>query len=263
MKKTRIISGVILFSMLLLILIIGNTTIVNITASIVGILAINEYFNAFKNKDRVDRIIGLIVAISIAFLSIIPKEMLPLIAPITIVTLFTKLIVTNMKTSLVNMMISAFGILYVLGFLMYIPLLYGAENGKFLIWYIAIASWATDTFAYFIGSKFGKHKLTEISPKKSIEGSVGGVVGAVLLSIIYTLCIYKFANLSISILPILGITILLSILSQIGDLSASAIKRFVKIKDYGNLIPGHGGILDRIDSIIFIAPFAYYLLTLI
>ncbi len=263
MKKTRIISGVVLFSVLLLILIIGNTTIVNITASIVGILAISEYFNAFKNKDRIDRIIGLVMAISIAFLDIIPKEALPLMAPIIIVALFTKLIVTNMKTSIVNMMISAFGILYVLGFLMFIPLLYGAENGKFLIWYIAIASWGTDTFAYFIGSKFGKHKLTEISPKKSIEGSVGGIVGAVLLAVIYTLCINKFANLSISILPILGITILLSVLSQIGDLAASSIKRFVKIKDYGNLIPGHGGMLDRIDSIIFIAPFAYYLLTLI
>lgn len=259
----RIISGVILFSALLIILIFGNTTIVNIAVSIVGILAISEYFNAFKNKDKGDRIVGLIVAIIIAFLDFIPIEMFILLAPIIIVALFTKAIITNMKTNFVDIAVTAFGILYVLGFLMFIPLLYKAENGKILIWYIAIASWGTDTFAYFVGSLIGKHKLTPISPKKSIEGSIGGIIGAVLLSGIYTICINKFVNLEISYLAILGVTILLSVLSQIGDLAASSIKRFTKIKDFGNIIPGHGGMLDRIDSIIFIAPFAYYLLTLI
>lgn len=259
----RIISGVILFSAVLVIFILGNTTIVNITVSIVGILAISEYFNAFKNKDKGDRIIGLIVAILIAFLDFIPIEIFILMAPIIIALLFTKTIITNMKTNFVDMAVTAFGILYVLGFLMFVPLLFKAENGKILIWYIAIASWGTDTFAYFTGSLMGKHKLTPISPKKSVEGSIGGIVGAVVLSIIYTICINKFADLEISYLAILGIIILLSILSQIGDLAASSIKRFVKIKDFGDIIPGHGGMLDRIDSIIFIAPFAYYLLTLL
>lgn len=259
----RIISGAILFSILLIILILGNTTIVNIAVSIVGILAISEYFNAFKNKSRGDRIIGLILAISIAFIDIIPKELFILLAPTIIVVLFTKAIITNMKVSFVDMAVTSFGLIYVLGFLMFIPLIYGVENGKFLIWYIAIASWGTDTFAYFVGSLIGKHKLTPISPKKSIEGSIGGILGAVIISVIYTICINKFANLEISYLAILGITVLLSILSQIGDLAASSIKRFVKIKDFGDIIPGHGGMLDRIDSIIFIAPFAYYLLTLL
>ena len=253
----RIISGIILFSALLIILIFGNTTIVNIAVSIVGILAISEYFNAFKNKDKGDRIIGLIIAAMIAFLDIIPIGILMLLTPIVITILFTKAIITNMKTNFVDIAVSGFGILYVLGFLMFVPLLYKAENGKFLIWYIAIASWGTDTFAYFVGSLIGKHKLTPISPKKSVEGSIGGIIGAVLL------CINKFANLEISYLAILAIVFLLSALSQIGDLAASSIKRFTKIKDFGDIIPGHGGMLDRIDSIIFIAPFAYYLLTLV
>lgn len=259
----RVVSGAILFSMLLVILILGNTTVVNISVSIVGILAISEYFNAFKNKNRGDRIVGLILAISIAFIDFIPEELFALLAPTVIAILFTKAIVTNMKISFVDMAVTGFGLLYILGFLMFIPLTYGAENGKFLIWYIAIASWGTDTFAYFVGSLIGKHKLTQISPKKSIEGSIGGIVGTVILSIIYTILINKFANLDISYLAILGIIILLSVLSQIGDLAASSIKRFVKIKDFGDIIPGHGGMLDRIDSIIFIAPFAYYLLTLL
>ena len=258
----RIISGVTLFALLLVILIFGNTTIVNITASIVGILAITEYFNAFKGKN-VDRILGLIVAVLIGFLDIIPEEIIILIPSITIAILFAKLVITNMKINFLDIAITEFGIIYVLGFLMFIPLLYGATDGKFLIGYIIIASWGTDTFAYFIGSKFGKHKLTPISPKKSIEGSIGGIIGAIVLSLIYTLCLNQFADLEISYLAILGITALLSILSQIGDLAASSIKRYVKIKDFGDIIPGHGGMLDRIDSIIFIAPFAYYLLTLL
>ena len=168
-----------------------------------------------------------------------------------------------MKENYVNTAVSGFGILYVLGFLMFIPMIYAEENGKFLIWYLAFAAWGTYTFAYFVGSVIGKHKLTPISPKKSIEGSIGGVIGAAILSLIYTIIINEYGGLDISYWAILGITALLSILSQIGDLAASSIKRFVKIKDFGNIIPGHGGMLDRIDSIIFIAPFAYYLLTLI
>lgn len=262
MRKTRIISGIILFLILLVILILGNATIVNIMASIVGILAISEYFNAFKGQN-VDRLLGLILAIAIAFLEVIPESLIPLIVPITVTLLFIRLILTNMKTNFMDVAITEFGIIYVLGFLIFIPLLYRVENGKFLIWYIAIASWGTDTFAYFVGSMMGKHKLTLISPKKSVEGSIGGIIGAVILSIIYTVCINQMAGFDISYLVILGITVLLSVLSQIGDLAASSIKRYVKIKDFGNIIPGHGGMLDRIDSIIFIAPFAYYLLTLI
>jgi hypothetical protein len=109
----------------------------------------------------------------------------------------------------------------------------------------------------------GKHKFSEISPKKSIEGCIGGTVGSVIIALIYAICINKYASLNISYLYISIIAAVLSICSQLGDLSASSIKRTVGIKDFGNLIPGHGGMLDRIDSIIFIAPFAYFLLTLI
>ena len=114
-----------------------------------------------------------------------------------------------------------------------------------------------------IGCKFGKHKLTPVSPKKSVEGSIGGVLGAVVFSLIYTYCINRFGNIDMSYTTIVGISIALSILAQIGDLAASSIKRYAGIKDFGDLIPGHGGMLDRIDSILFIAPFAYFLLMFI
>lgn len=263
MKLKRVISGVILFAILAAILILGNTRIVNITVSIVAMLAINEYFNSFSDKKNVDKWVGNLLAILLALIDMIPIQFLFLIVPLSIALLFFKVIITQMKTNFEDIAISSFGICYIIGFIAFIPFIYALENGKFLIWYLAFAAWGTDTFAYLIGMKFGKHKLTPVSPKKSIEGSIAGVIGNVIISLIYTYCINKFGNMEISYIAISGIAVLLSILAQLGDLSASSIKRYVGVKDFSDLIPGHGGMLDRIDSILFIAPFAYFLLMLI
>ena len=142
-------------------------------------------------------------------------------------------------------------------------MIYGSENGKLYIWYLVFIAWGTDVFAYFVGRAIGKHKFSKISPNKSIEGCIAGTVGAVLLSLAYTFVLNKFFNYSINYLIILGMSFVLSMIGQIGDFSASSIKRYTGIKDFGNLIPGHGGMLDRFDSFIFIAPFAYFLLLLI
>lgn len=165
---------------------------------------------------------------------------------------------------------------------MYVPVLLSylytlRENtwgGKYLIWLVIIAASGTDIFAYFTGTMFGKHKLAPIlSPKKSVEGAVGGVIGAVVLAIIFGMILRKFG---IEVVPNAGNRIaaklcnyipldfaiicgIASVISQFGDLLASGIKRYYKIKDYGNLIPGHGGVLDRFDSIIFVAPVVYML----
>ena len=111
--------------------------------------------------------------------------------------------------------------------------------------------------AYFVGVTCGKHKLCpNISPKKTVEGAIGGVVSSIVVTVILSLCFSKSL-----ILPIV-LTIPFCILGMVGDLFASAIKRSVNLKDYGNLIPGHGGILDRVDSIIMIAPLLYMCITL-
>ena len=258
-KIKRFISGMILFLAVAVILIFGNSTAVNLTISAVAIIAINEYFNSLSKKYKVERWIGNILAILLAFINVLPKEMLILMFPIGIALLFFKVIITEMKTNFVDIAITGFGIIYIIGFIMFIPLIYMSEHGKLLIWYLAISAWGTDTFAYLVGIKFGKHKLTPISPKKSIEGSIGGIVGSTLIAIIYTYFINKICNAGISYLEITGIAVVLSVLSQIGDLAASSIKRYVDIKDFGKIIPGHGGMLDRIDSVIFTAPFAYFL----
>ncbi len=165
-----------------------------------------------------------------------------------------------MKTTIKDIAITFFGICYIPLFLMYMPLLMGSENGKLLVWFIIIAAWGTDIFAYIVGKTMGKHKFSKISPNKSIEGCIGGIIGATVLALIYTLVINTYLGMNINYLCIGGISILLSIIGQIGDFSASSIKRYVGIKDFSNLLPGHGGMLDRIDSLIFITPFAYFLL---
>ena len=136
---------------------------------------------------------------------------------------------------------------------------------KYLYLLIFIGAWVTDTFAYFTGVFFGKHKLIEdVSPKKTIEGCSGGVIGAALIAFIYA-CVFR-TELESNGCPV-WLFVLVgavgAVCSQIGDLAASAIKRNYEIKDYGKLIPGHGGVMDRFDSILFTAPLAYILFTLL
>ncbi|MGN0941656.1 MAG: phosphatidate cytidylyltransferase [Selenomonadaceae bacterium] len=127
------------------------------------------------------------------------------------------------------------------------------DTGCALIWIALIGTWASDTFAYFSGSAFGKNKLCEaISPKKTIEGFIGGVIGT-MISVAIVGHLFSFA-----VIPMLGLGFLIALVATMGDLVESAIKRYTGIKDSGNIIPGHGGVLDRFDSVMFSVPFVYY-----
>lgn len=149
--------------------------------------------------------------------------------------------------------LTGFGILYV-GYFSFHIILIDQTPYASLIWLVVITAFATDIFAYFTGYLFGKHKLCpSISPKKTIEGAFGGVFGSVVLSVVFILIIQPDLLLHGIVMGVLG-----SVISQFGDLTASIIKRKIGIKDYGDLIPGHGGILDRFDSVLFTAPFIYY-----
>lgn len=137
-------------------------------------------------------------------------------------------------------------------------------SGKYIYLLVFLGAWLCDTFAYFTGRFLGKHKLIpEISPKKTVEGSIGGIVFTVAGFALYCFIVNKFwadkVHLSYVTLIILGF--FASIISQIGDLIASAIKRQYDIKDYGRLFPGHGGVIDRFDSVMLVAPVTYIVFT--
>ncbi len=145
--------------------------------------------------------------------------------------------------------------LYIIcGFFSVIYLRY-ADMGAYLYWLIFIGAWATDTGAYFVGVLIGKHKLIpQVSPKKTVEGAIGGVLGCVVGYIVFGACVSHFASLEVNFTALALSAVCISVISQLGDLIASYIKREHDIKDYGNLFPGHGGVMDRFDSIIAVAP---------
>lgn len=176
MKLKRILSGIIGLPIVILILIFGNLYLIDAIFTIVAIISIHEYIKAFSKDAKPVKLIAYLSCLIIPFLHIIHKEYLgatlALAISCIIVLLFFKIIRSKMKVKLSDIMITFFGICYIVFFLCFIPLLHGEENGKYLIWFIFISAWGTDTCAYFVGSKFGKHKFTEISPKKSIEGCI-------------------------------------------------------------------------------------------
>lgn len=162
-----------------------------------------------------------------------------------------------------HIMAAFFGMFYVGVMLSYVYQIRMLENGLYLAFLIFICSWGCDTCAYCVGVLFGKHKMSPVlSPKKSIEGAVGGVLGTSLLTVIYLLVFKEQMGMEMMDIAILAVIAgVAGLISMVGDLTASAIKRNYDIKDYGKLIPGHGGIMDRFDSMMITAPIIYYLST--
>ncbi|MBO5349577.1 MAG: phosphatidate cytidylyltransferase [Clostridia bacterium] len=269
MNLKRIISSLVGLPIVILVFLSGNIHVIDIAISIIAVISMYEYLNSFKSTQKAKPIswICYLACLIIAVLHFIPSEYLiyiiAIFVPLAILSLFLHIIITDLKINIMYIAVTIFGICYVVLFYAFIPMIYGMENGKFYIWYTMLAAWGTDVFAYSIGRRIGKHKFSKISPNKSIEGCIAGTVGAIVLSIIYTFVLNKFFNYNINYLIILVISLVLSLVGQVGDFSASSIKRYTGIKDFGKLIPGHGGMLDRFDSLIFIAPFAYFLLMLI
>ena len=258
MDFKRITSGFIVGLALIVLLLIQNNIITGLMFTLIAIVAMHEYLGAISKVCKPIKWISYLSCVLVLLPSFISSQQLigNLIyaIPIILLILFANVIATDMKTSFKDMAYT---------FIMFLTMIDKMQNGKILLGYIFIASWGTDVFAYCIGKRFGKHKFSKVSPKKSIEGCVAGTIGATALALIYTFVLNNIFSFEYSYF-VVGISgIVLSLIGQIGDFSASCIKRYVDIKDYSNLLPGHGGMLDRIDSVLFIAPFAYMLFALI
>ena len=176
------------------------------------------------------------------------------------IELFSK----KLEVNIVDLSITFFSIVYVPFLFSFIKLLFLQQHGRILVILAFLCATATDTFAYEVGSRFGKHKLSPVvSPKKSYEGSIAGIIAAMIVSGVtcYVTNTYFDTQFNIILMTIMGAVF--SIVGQIGDLAASSVKRYCGQKDFSNLLPGHGGILDRFDSIMFISPILYIFMYLI
>lgn len=229
---------------------------------VLSLLGMFEFYKATRVKHfKPISILGYIAIILYYAFNNDFSSLFNLLIALTLIALIIPVI--NLKITFIDSAITILGFLYVGVFFSFLPMISEKASGNFYVWLVFIGAWITDTCAYYSGKFFGKHKLCpKVSPKKTIEGSIGGVIGTALISGIYGFVISNFAD----VMPVYHFVIvglICGILSQFGDLVASSIKRYVDIKDYSNLIPGHGGILDRFDSILFTNVVVYYYLTLI
>lgn len=267
MDFKRITSGFIVGLVLIVILLIPYNIITGLLFTLIAIVGMHEYLGAISKVCKPVKWVAYLSCAVVSIPSFISNQELPKILmysiPFVLLILFSQVIATDMKTTFKDMAYTLLGICYIPTFLMFLTMIDKMQNGKILLGYIFIASWGTDVFAYCIGKRFGKHKFSKVSPKKSIEGCIAGTIGATILALIYTLILNKGFSFEYSYIIVGILGIVLSLIGQLGDFSASCIKRYVDIKDYSNLLPGHGGMLDRIDSVLFIAPFAYMLFTMI
>lgn len=244
-----------------MLLIINSKLLFNIVITIVSILALNEFYSAVKQKGiKPVETIGYITCLGLLAIGYIPIEYLKitlaLILPVILLILFMKSILTNIKINIVDISITILGIIYVVYLFAYVIFTKQMDRGDYYLWYVLGGAWVTDTFAYLVGITIGKHKFSQISPKKSIEGAIGGIIGCIIFYLGFTYYL-ETINIEFNYTMIAILSIVASVLAQIGDFAASSIKRYCGIKDFGTIMPGHGGILDRFDSMLFVAPIIY------
>ncbi len=253
----RLLSGIVLVAVALLTIISGGL-ILFCTLLVVSVIGMSEFYRAIGvHKDRYSllEIVAYLGALLYYFSIFFRDGIYQTEALVFALILLMMVYVFRYPSYQASEVIAAlFGVIYVAVMLACILKTRMLPGGVFTVWLIFLSSWGCDTCAYCVGMLIGKHKMAPVlSPKKSVEGAVGGVVGAMLLGGIY-------AYLTGAILwQYVLICFVGALISMVGDLAASAIKRQTGIKDYGKLIPGHGGILDRFDSVIFTAPVIYFL----
>lgn len=256
----RIISSIAGLPVLASLVIFGGIWLqVGLTAVI--IIALVEFYRAFGSVKAV-HCLGLAAAIlHMVLLSMFPMA-IPVLPTALILLSMILLVVRNKTHDINNCTITLFGYFYIAVTLSVIYLIRETFGGTYEVWLVFIAAWGCDTGAYFSGWLFGRRKLAPaLSPKKTVEGAIGGTMIATLLGAAYGFVLYSFGLLDTGhILLYAVVAFVCSIAGQFGDLAASAIKRHREIKDFGNIMPGHGGALDRFDSIIFTAPFALLML---
>jgi len=256
----RILSGIVLVIITISSLWVGSWYLFGVCVfiSLVGMMELYRIIGIHKQLIGIIGYLSAIVYYICVYFNYQQYSLLILLASLMLI--MTAYVISFPKYKTEEAIMVFFGICYIAVMLSYIYQTRVIENGIYVVWIIFICSWGNDTFAYFTGVLFGKHKMApKLSPKKSVEGAIGGVVGAAALGAVYGYFVSeKLTMVSNPIFVFAVASATGAVLSIVGDLAASAIKRNHNVKDYGKLIPGHGGILDRYDSVIFTAPVVFW-----
>ena len=258
--KTRIIAGLCMVP-LLAIVYLGGYWLIG-AAFLIGLIGLKEFYEGFTNM-------GYKPAFVVGYGSLFVLYMIQLWSPnnfsLVMLWLFLSVMASGLylfkieKRKVEDALCTAIGIVYVVFFSFHIALIADSPDLEIMIWIVLIASFATDIFAYFSGYFFGNKKLCpNLSPKKTWAGAIGGTLGSVICCGAFGYFVMPDLLIHCLVIGLVG-----AIFAQFGDLTASAFKRKMGIKDYGNLIPGHGGIMDRFDSVIMVAPVVYYYMTFV
>ena len=258
--KQRVITAVVALAIFIPIIIAGGFWI-ELAAVVLAVIAMHEFYKMKYKEKRPYLEEGLAIIAALTLIlpldEWLPNLPSPLMAYYTLVILLMALTVFDKKDFTIDELgFPVFTSLYVgIGFDCFVN---ARATGLVTLFFALFIVWSTDIGAYMIGRKLGRHKLApQVSPNKTIEGAIGGVVSAVVVAMIY---LHFFASdFMYSPVTLLIMTVIFSIAGQLGDLVESAYKRHFSVKDSGNLLPGHGGILDRFDSLLFVFPMMYLL----
>lgn len=264
----RIATGIVFVIVIIAVLVLNNTIVDTVFVTLLSLCGIYEYNKCFKAKDiHTIPFVGYLSCLAIPLLGTtldlsIKLAMSAIWIMLALIYMFTYIVVKKLEVNIVDVAVTMFSVIFVPFMFSFIKLLLLLPHGRIYLLLAFGCSTATDTFAYEIGSRFGKHKLTPVSPKKSIEGSLAGIIGTMVVCAVISFVTNTYFDTNFNIILVVLMGAVLSVVGQIGDLAASSVKRYCGVKDFGNLMPGHGGVLDRFDSILFIAPMMYALVYL-
>jgi phosphatidate cytidylyltransferase len=257
--------GAVILSPLVIVLFLGGVYLKFVLA-IFSFMGIYEFYNIFSGRNiKPIKLVGYTITFFYYCLILSGMVELKWISLIFVVGLIINLTITVFfeEYNIVDASITYLGIFYVSIPFSLIALISDKIHGNYFVWIIFISCWVCDSLAYYSGRFFGKTKLIpKVSPKKTVEGAIGGLIGSIVAVTAFGFYIQN-KGIFIPIFNYVAIGLLGGVICQIGDLAASSIKRYAGAKDYSNIIPGHGGILDRFDSILFTSVLVYYYVTII
>jgi phosphatidate cytidylyltransferase len=259
--KKKAWTGLLVVPPLILLIVYGPPILLPLMVLGATFLGLKEFYQlALPQSKKIEHALGMGLALTLSALMAFAdgKTIIPFFVFILFsLSLLFMITSDDLLSAISKMGVTLWGILYVGFLLSHVSLIRNLVKGQTWILFLIATIWAGDISAFLVGSWIGRHKLyPKISPKKTVEGLAGAVLGSVVVSLIFRGLFIPHLNISIALL----VAFSLGLLGQLGDLTESMLKRSAQVKDSGGLLPGHGGMLDRLDSFLFTAPFLYYVL---